>query len=73
MHEVIGDVRGKGLLIGVELVKDPCTKEPATEKAEAMVEECLKNGLLFSLRRGGSVLRFVPPFCTTDDEIERGL
>ena len=52
-------------------VEDREKKIPGYQIGKDVTDECLKNGLLFSLRRGGSVLRFVPPFCTTDDEIER--
>lgn len=70
-YEMIGDVRGKGLIRGIELVEDRENKMPAYEMGKRITAECLKNGLVFSMRRGGSVLRFVPPFCTTDHEIER--
>ena len=70
-HEIIGDVRGRGLIRGIEFVEDREKKIPGYQIGKDVTDECLKNGLLFSLRRGGSVLRFVPPFCTTDDEIER--
>jgi 2,2-dialkylglycine decarboxylase (pyruvate) len=64
-------VRGKGLIRGIEFVEDREKKIPGYEIGKNVTAECLKNGLVFSMRRGGSVLRFVPPFCTTDDEIER--
>ena len=68
--EVIGDVRGRGLLLGVELVRDRETKEPATSEGRAIAQRCLEDGLIFSLRREGSVLRFVPPASTTEDQID---
>ena len=68
--EMIGDVRGRGLLLGVELVRDRGTKEPATSEGRAIAERCLEDGLIFSLRREGSVLRFVPPASTTEDQID---
>jgi 2,2-dialkylglycine decarboxylase (pyruvate) len=70
-YEVIGDVRGKGLIRGIEFVEDREKKIPACDIGKNATAECLKNGLIFSMRRGGSVLRFVLPFCTTDEEIER--
>jgi 2,2-dialkylglycine decarboxylase (pyruvate) len=70
-YKIIGDVRGKGLIRGIEFVEDREKKIPGYEIGKNVTAECLKNGLVFSMRRGGSVLRFVPPFCTTDDEIER--
>ena len=68
--EIVGDVRGRGLLLGVELVRDRETKEPATTEGRAIAQRCLENGLIFSLRREGSVLRFVPPASTTEEQID---
>lgn len=70
-HEIIGDVRGKGLIQGIELVKDRETKEPAKATGMAIHQRLLQNGLLCSARRGGSVLRFVPPFTTTFAQFDR--
>ena len=69
--EIIGDVRGRGLLQGIELVRDRHSKEPATTEGKAITEQCLEDGLIFSVRREGSVLRFVPPASTTEDQIDR--
>ncbi len=69
---MIGEVRGRGCLQGVELVRDRATKEPAPDEAKEVYRDCLAGGLLFSVRgQHGNVLRFVPPFCTSDDEIDR--
>ena len=68
--EIVGDVRGRGLLLGIELVRDRETKEPATTEGHAIAQHCLENGLIFSLRREGSVLRFVPPASTTEAQID---
>ena len=68
--EIVGDVRGRGLLLGIELVRDRETKEPATTEGRAIAQRCLENGLIFSLRREGSVLRFVPPASTTEEQID---
>ena len=69
---MIGDVRGRGCLQGVELVRDRATKEPAREEAQEVYRDCLKDGLLFSARgQHGNVLRFVPPFCTSGEQIDR--
>ena len=69
---MIGDVRGKGCLQGVELVRERASKEPAGEEAQAIYRDCLRDGLLFSVRgQHGNVLRFVPPFCTGDAQIDR--
>ncbi|MXX48807.1 MAG: aspartate aminotransferase family protein [Chloroflexi bacterium] len=71
--EITGDIRGRGLLQGIELVRDRQTREPATTEGKAITERCLQNGLIFSVRREGSVLRFVPPTSTTEDQIDRAL
>jgi alanine-glyoxylate transaminase/(R)-3-amino-2-methylpropionate-pyruvate transaminase len=63
-HNIIGDVRGKGLLVGIELVKDPDTKEPATNECAHVLENCRDMGLL--LGKGGlygQTVRFSPPMC----------
>lgn len=70
-HEVIGDVRGKGLIQGIELVEDRMNKEPAKDLGRAVHKRLLDQGLLCSARRGGSVLRFVPPVTTTTAQFDR--
>jgi len=65
-HKLIGDVRGKGLMLGIELVKDRVTKEPAKAECAQVLELCREMGLL--LGKGGlhgSVIRFAPPMCIT--------
>ena len=69
-HELIGDVRGRGLLQGIEFVTDRETREPAYEQGRQIARACLENGLIFSVRRQGSVLRFVPPFTTTEAQLD---
>ena len=71
--EIIGDVRGRGLLHGIELVRDRRTNEPATTEGRAVAERCLQDGLILSVRREGSVLRFVPPASTTEEQIDRAI
>ena len=69
---LIGDVRGRGCLQGVELVRDRATREPASREAQDIYRACLADGLLFSVRgQHRNVLRFVPPFCTSDEQIDR--
>ncbi|MFQ5710262.1 MAG: aspartate aminotransferase family protein [Candidatus Geothermarchaeales archaeon] len=73
-YEVIGDVRGRGLMIGVEFVEDRETKEPAAEKLSKITEECLKRGLSIGLvTRPGrqSLWRLVPPLTTSYEELDR--
>jgi 2,2-dialkylglycine decarboxylase (pyruvate) len=68
---MIGDIRGRGLLQGIELVRDRGTKEPAIELAANTYRRCLADGLMFSVRgKHKNVLRFVPPFTTTDAELD---
>ncbi len=65
-HPIIGDVRGKGLMLGLELVKDRQTKEPAKEACAAVLEKARDLGLL--LGKGGlwgQTIRFSPPMCIT--------
>lgn len=65
-HGLIGDVRGKGLMLGVELVQDRQTKEPAKEECAQVVEQAREMGLLIG--KGGlfgNVLRIKPPMCLT--------
>ena len=66
-------MRGRGLLQGVELVRDRATKEPATTEGRAIYDRCLADGLIFSLRREGAVLRFVPPVTTTEAQIDQAI
>jgi 4-aminobutyrate aminotransferase len=65
---LIGDVRGKGLMIGVELVKSRKTREPAAEAANKIAYEAFKKGLLL-LPCGESVIRFAPPLVINRDQI----
>lgn len=71
-HPVIGEVRGKGLMIGVELVKDRDTKEPAKELTERLVDLAFERGLL-TLSCGQSVIRIAPPLAITKSEMDEGL
>ena len=72
-YEMIGDIRGRGQLTGVELVRSRHDKEPATDEGQRIGKLCFEQGLIFSLRRKGSVLRFVPPATTTPDQIDRAM
>ena len=69
-HSIIGDIRGKGLLQGIELVEDRVTKEPACRAGQEIGRICLESGLILSVRRRGSVFRFVPPFTTTSEQMD---
>lgn len=59
-HTIIGDVRGKGLMVGVELVRDRQTKERATDERNAVVDEAFRRGMLI-LGAGRNAVRFSPP------------
>jgi 4-aminobutyrate aminotransferase len=71
-HEAIGDVRGKGLMIGVELVTDRDSKTPAEELAGAVLHRAFHNGLIL-LSCGTSTIRFMPPLVTTKDDVDEAL
>lgn len=71
-HPTMGDVRGKGLMIGVELVKDKATKERAPELRNEVVQGCYKRGLLV-LGCGANTLRFMPPLNTPVDMADEAL
>jgi 4-aminobutyrate aminotransferase len=70
--DCIGDVRGLGLMIGVELVADKKTKEMVTDKRNAVVYEAFKQGLLI-LGAGATSVRFIPSLVITEDEMHIGL
>ena len=73
-YEVIGDVRGRGLLMGVELVRDRRSKTPSPELAQAVMGRCLDLGLSTSIVRGTwGVFRIAPPITIADAEIDLGL
>jgi 4-aminobutyrate aminotransferase len=68
-HALIGDVRGKGLMLGVELVRDRTTKERATTERDALVDAAFRRGLLV-LGAGANAIRFSPPLVLTKDQAE---
>jgi 2,2-dialkylglycine decarboxylase (pyruvate) len=70
-YEQIGDVRGRGLIQGLEFVKSRDGREPFYELGKAVYEECFHSGLVFSVRRQGSVIRFVPPFSTEKQQLDQ--
>jgi 2,2-dialkylglycine decarboxylase (pyruvate) len=69
--EPIGDVRGRGMLLGIELVEDRNGRRPANALGRTIARWCFERGLIFSQRRQGSVLRFVPPATTTAEQLDR--
>jgi 4-aminobutyrate aminotransferase len=70
--ECIGDIRGYGLMIGIELVADRKTKETVKDKRDAVVYEAFKQGLLL-LGAGESVVRLIPPLVINEQELHTGL
>lgn len=71
-YDFIGDVRGKGLMIGVELVADKKTKEPVNDKRDAVVYEAFKQGLLL-LGAGKSAIRLIAPLVINENELQVGI
>ena len=70
-YPVIGDVRGQGLLIGIEMVKDRTTKEPAKVECAAVLERAREMGLLIG--KGGlwgQTIRFAPPMCISSADAD---
>ena len=75
-HEHIGDVRGRGLLQGIELVTDRKTKQPANDYGTAVTHACFGLGLHLNIVQfpgSSSILRLAPPLTVTDDELDRSL
>jgi alanine-glyoxylate transaminase/(R)-3-amino-2-methylpropionate-pyruvate transaminase len=70
-HTLIGDVRGMGLMLGVELVRDRSTKQPAKQETLAVLEAAREMGVLIG--KGGldgNVLRIKPPMCITAEDAD---
>ena len=68
-HAIIGDVRGRGLMVGVELVRDRLTKERATRERDAVVSAAFARGLLV-LGAGKNAIRFSPPLVLTREQAD---
>ncbi|MGB9436406.1 MAG: acetyl ornithine aminotransferase family protein [Desulfobacterales bacterium] len=71
-YECMGDVRGKGLMVAVELVKDRHTKAPATEWRSRIIKKTFEKGLLL-LGCGENSIRFSPSLSITSNEVDTGL
>ena len=71
-YPAIGDVRGKGLMIGMELVKDPATKAPARALCDALLTRAYHQGLLL-LACGQSTVRFIPPLMVGRAQVDEAL
>ena len=71
-YEIVGDVRGMGMMIGVELVKDKKSKTPAIRESDDVLVEAFRNGLLL-LPCGKSSVRIIPPITSTKSDLTKGL
>jgi 4-aminobutyrate aminotransferase len=71
-HPLVGDVRGRGLMVGIELVRDRQTKERATTERDALVKECFKRGLLV-LGAGRNAIRLSPALVLTKQQANTAL
>jgi 4-aminobutyrate aminotransferase len=71
-HEVIGEVRGKGLMIGIELVADRFSRNPARELCDAVIHRAFENGLIL-LSCGISTVRFMPPLMVTKGNVDEAM
>jgi 4-aminobutyrate aminotransferase/(S)-3-amino-2-methylpropionate transaminase len=73
-HEIIGEVRGKGPMLALELVKNRRTKEPAASEAKMLVRRCFDKGLMIlSCGNLGNVIRTLMPLVITDEQLEKGI
>ena len=74
MHPIIGDVRGRGLLLGIEFVKDPISKERAVVEAERITAACLDMGLLIDApggaKKGQALWRIAPPITISYNQMD---
>ena len=71
-HATVGDVRGRGLMIGVELVKDRATREPDAEHMCELVQRAFRRGLLL-LGCGRNTIRLAPPLVVDDYDVDTAL
>ena len=71
-YEMVGDVRGIGLMIGMELVKDKKTKVPAVKEREGILNDLFQSGMLV-LPSGESSIRLIPPLTISYENLEKGM
>lgn len=70
-HSIIGEVRGMGLMLGIELVKDRITKEPAAQEVLRLMDLCKVRGLLIGKgAMAGNVVRIKPPLCINESDVD---
>lgn len=73
-YDLIGDVRGLGLMIGIELVSDKKTKTPAKNQAAAIRAYCREHGILIGVGgQAGNVVRFQPPLTISDNDLDTAI
>jgi 4-aminobutyrate aminotransferase/(S)-3-amino-2-methylpropionate transaminase len=73
-NAIIGDVRGLGPMIAMELVKDRTTKEPAAAETKALVKFCFDRGLIIlACGAYGNIIRFLMPLVITEKQLDEGL
>ena len=72
-YEILGDVRGLGLLQGIEIVKDKDSREPSVQMANAISARCMEHGLILFGGSGGNVIRITPPLTLTKAEAGKAL
>jgi 4-aminobutyrate aminotransferase/(S)-3-amino-2-methylpropionate transaminase len=73
-HEIIGEVRGKGPMLALELVRDRLSKVPAADEAKKLVSLCYRKGLIIlACGNYGNVIRTLMPLVISDEELERGM
>ncbi len=70
-HKIVGDVRAKGCLLGIELVKDPATKEPFDEAGKRVYQKAFKKGLAWI--PAGHILRLSPPIIMDEEVAAKGM
>lgn len=71
-HSLLGDVRGLGLMVGLELVRHRATKEPAAQQRDQIIQDCFRKGLLL-LGCGESTIRFCPPLVIREPDVDTAL
>jgi 4-aminobutyrate aminotransferase len=71
-HPLIGEARGLGLMLGIELTRDSATKQRATDEAERVMYACLEAVLNFKITMG-NILTLTPPLTVTDAEMDKAL
>jgi 4-aminobutyrate aminotransferase / (S)-3-amino-2-methylpropionate transaminase / 5-aminovalerate transaminase len=73
-HQFVGDVRGRGAMVAMEIVKDPESRAPDKDLTAKVIEQALQEGLILLVAgQYGNVIRTLMPLPITDDELEEGL